>query len=134
MKFETDKNRIFYRSEKKSRNYFFEFFFIFSFSGINDKERSHYENIIGGLKKELQASRTESPRKQEKIRRRNRLKEGVRLLKLDLARAQHLVNEANSLCQRLQRPVHFSVTLRIPPSRLGPSTESGSLRSKDVKI
>ena len=88
------------------------------------EERTHYENVIAKLNSELQASRVESPRKKERINRRNRLKEGVRLLKLDLARAQHLVNEANTLCERLQRDVAFSVTLRIPPSRLGPSTDT----------
>ena len=31
--------------------------------------------------------------------------------------------EANSLCERLDKAVHFSVTLRIPPERLGPSVE-----------
>ena len=93
--------------------------------GITDKDRTHYEQVISKLNRELEASRVESPRRQERTKRRNRLKEGVRLLKADLARAQHLVMEANSLCERLQRKVHFSVTLRIPPSRLGPSTESG---------
>ena len=75
------------------------------------------------MKKELEDrdKRSESPKRAEKIKRRNRLKEGVRLLKADLARAQHLVMEANSLCDRLNREVHFSVTLRIPPERLGPT-------------
>ena len=78
---------------------------------------------ISSLKKELEDrdKRSESPKRAEKIKRRNRLKEGVRLLKADLARAQHLVMEANSLCDRLNREVHFSVTLRIPPERLGPT-------------
>ena len=56
--------------------------------------------------------------------RRQRLKEGVRLLKGDLSRAQHMVMEANSLCNRLEKSVKFSVTLRIPPSRLGPSPDN----------
>ena len=58
---------------------------------------------INNLKNELakRDERTESPKRAEKVKRRNRLKEGVRLLKADLARAQHLVMEANSLCERL---------------------------------
>ena len=93
------------------------------FLGIDDKEKREYLAEISSLKKELEDrdKRSESPKRAEKIKRRNRLKEGVRLLKADLARAQHLVMEANSLCDRLNREVHFSVTLRIPPERLGPT-------------
>lgn len=85
---------------------------------------------ISSLKKELEDrdKRSESPKRAEKIKRRNRLKEGVRLLKADLARAQHLVMEANSLCDRLNREVHFSVTLRIPPERLGPTGKISKYR------
>lgn len=93
-------------------------------TGVNEKERSHYEDVIGKLQNELSVAKKESPAKREKKARRQRLKEGVRLLKGDLARAQHMVMEANSLCDRLGKAVKFSVTLRIPPSRLGPSTEN----------
>ena len=93
---------------------------------FTDKDRSHYESVIKNLNRELETRVTESPRKQEKAKRRNRLKEGVRLLKADLVRAQHLVMEANSLGERLGREIHFSVTLRIPASRLGPNRDSES--------
>ena len=44
--------------------------------------------------------------------------------------------EANSLCERLKKDVHFSVTLRIPPERLGPSVEPESrlLCSAAIKL
>ena len=79
----------------------YDIFFV-SFIGIDEKERSRYEDEINNLKNELakRDERTESPKRAEKLKRRNRLKEGVRLLKADLARAQHLVMEANSLCER----------------------------------
>ena len=93
---------------------------------------------INRLKREIEKrdKRSESPKRAEKIKRRTRLKEGVRLLKVDLARAQHLVMEANSLCERLNKEVHFSVTLRIPPERLGPSVEPESrlLCSAAIKL
>ena len=80
--------------------------------------------MIGKLQSELSVAKKESPAKRERRMRRQRLKEGVRLLKGDLSRAQHMVMEANSLCTRLDKSVKFSVTLRIPPSRLGPSTDN----------
>ena len=107
-------------------------------TGIDEQERSGYMDEINRLKREIEKrdKRSESPKRAEKIKRRTRLKEGVRLLKVDLARAQHLVMEANSLCERLNKDVHFSVTLRIPPERLGPSVEPESrlLCSAAIKL